>query len=153
MIVALSTVTAIVSLIGLVGAVRENIPLIIIYAIFLKFIFTLNFMIATHLKPWLMAAMVIIVLLAYSFCYLLRRERISASVDIDVPEVEYHTAKTIAQKEKNKKWRDQRSSMSQWWVQRMKISRISFRYDLIKFILNCCYIADAKANVHCICLR
>ena len=103
MIVALSTVTAIVSLIGLVGAVRENIPLIIIYAIFLKFIFTLNFMIATHLKPWLMAAMVIIVLLAYSFCYLLRREQISASVDIDVPEVEYRTAKTIAQKEKNKK--------------------------------------------------
>jgi len=81
--------TTVISLIGLMASVKEYLPLILIYAIIIKLIFITTFFVPSKIKPWILALMALVSLLSFSFAYVIRREKCSASVDVNLPDVYY----------------------------------------------------------------
>jgi hypothetical protein len=81
--------TTVLSLVGLMASVRENFLLILIYAITIVLIFITNFFVPSKIKPWILVVMAFVSLMSFSLAYVLRREKFSASIDVNLPEVHY----------------------------------------------------------------
>ena len=52
--------------------------------------FVANFFMPSKLKPWLLALMALVSILSFSFAYAIRRQKTSASLDVNLPEVYFN---------------------------------------------------------------
>jgi hypothetical protein len=71
------------------ASVREKFLLILIYAIIITLMFITNFFVPSKIKLWILIIMALVSIMSFSFAYVLKREKFSASIDVNLPDVHY----------------------------------------------------------------
>jgi hypothetical protein len=51
--------------------------------------FITNFFVPSKIKLWILIIMALVSIMSFSFAYVLKREKFSASIDVNLPDVHY----------------------------------------------------------------